>query len=310
MGTVFLGSGEFSRDLLSELLRAGFACDAVITRPDHPAGRGLRLRSTALKSFAADEDIKVYQPSGPKDPDFLTALQELRPEFLLVADYGEILPRTVLEYPPKGCVNVHPSLLPRYRGAAPIQRALMMGESTTGVALMVLDEGMDTGAIIVCEEIPIDPMDDAATLRRKLASLGARMVIEWLPRYLAGAVVPHPQDDEYATYADAITKSETLIDWALAAPEIHNRVRALNPHPGAYAWLRGKRLKILRTAPREEMMDIVPGTLGILRGGTLVVGTGKGALCLMEVQPEGKRPMSIDEFLRGYRLKNGESFDA
>ena len=253
--------------------------------------------------------MRVFQPAGPKDPAFLAILEELQPRLLLVSDYGYLLPPTVLKYPPMGCLNVHPSPLPRYRGAAPVQRALMQGEHTTGVTLMVLDEGMDTGGIVAREEIQIEPTDDAATLRGKLASLGARMVIELVPLYLSGALVPRPQEEEMATYADAITKPETFIDWTRTSPDIHNQVRALSPRPGAYTYLRGKRVKILRTLPREDMAGIVPGALEVCGDGMLMAGTGKGALHLEELQPEGKKPMSGGEFLRGYHLKAGEGFD-
>jgi methionyl-tRNA formyltransferase len=284
----------------------GFETSAVITRCDRPAGRGLRLQPTAVKAFAEKEGLKVFQPDGPDDPAFMAALDDLRPELLLVADFGYLLPRAVLEYPPLGCVNVHPSLLPRYRGAAPIQRALMRGERATGVTLMALDEGMDTGGIIAQEEICIEDADDALSLRRKLVSLGARMVVKTLPSYAAGSIAPHPQEDKRATYADPIRKPDTIIDWTREAMSIHNQVRALSPLPGAYTKLRGKRLKILRTVPREDIAVAAMGKIALCEKDLLMVGTGKGALQVEEIQPEGKKTMSTVEFLRGYRPREGE----
>lgn len=308
MRTVFLGSGEFSRDLLAELLRAGYEIDAVITRPDRPAGRGLYLRPTAVKVLAQGEGLRLLQPAGPSHPAFMGALEELLPDLLLVADYGYLLPEVVLSYPSKGCVNVHPSLLPRYRGAAPIQRALLQGEKETGVTLIALDEGMDTGAIIAVEKAAIEDEDDALSLRRKLASLGARMVVETLPPFASGGIVPRPQEEKMATYADPIRKEETSIDWTRDAKSVHNQVRALSPRPGAHTRLRGKRVKILRAHPRKDIDAAAPGEVALARGEDLVVGTGEHALQLDEVQPEGKRPMRAGEFLRGYHPREGEMF--
>jgi len=309
LNTAFLGSGDFSRDLLYKLLRAGCEFAGVITRPDRPAGRGLRINPTPVKALAGEEGLEVYQPTGPKDPAFLSIMEELRPELLLVADYGCLLTRTVLEYPPYGCVNVHPSLLPRYRGAAPIQRALMDGARITGVTLMAMDEGMDTGGIIAQEEIGVEDRDDALALRSRLASLGARMVVGIVPLYLSGSVVPRPQEEESATYADPIRKPDLLIDWTHTALNVHNQVRALSPRPGAYTGFRGKRVKILRTLPREDIQRDRPGMLEVPEKDVILAGTGKGALQLEEIQPEGKKAMSAGEFLRGYRLLPSESFD-
>lgn len=308
MNTVFLGSGEFSRDLLRHLLRVGYGLDVVITRPDRPAGRGLRYRATPVKSLATDNDLTVYQPPGPQDPAFMDILDGLQPELVLVADYGYILPPAVLTFPPKGCVNVHPSLLPRYRGATPIQRALMDGVATSGVTLMLLDEGMDTGPVIAQKELAVEDDDDAGTLREKLASLGAEMFMECLPPYISGKLPPRPQDEERATYADPINKSELLIDWNCSARDIHNQVRALSPSPGAYSFLLRKRVKVLRARPAESIKVPGSGSLEIPEKDVLLVGTGEGVLQLEEVQPEGKRPMSAGEFLRGYRLQPGEGF--
>jgi methionyl-tRNA formyltransferase len=310
LDVVYLGNGEFSRDLLQRLLPAGFDITGVITRPDRPAGRGLRLRPSPVKTIAQDMGLVIRQPSGPQDPSFMSALEELAPRLLLVADYGHILTRPVLEFPPDGCVNVHPSLLPRYRGAAPIQRALMDGIPVSGVTLMLLDEGMDTGPIIAQEELGIDDYDNALTLREKLASLGADMVHEYLPLYASGELSPRPQDEKEATYADPILKSELAIDWNRPAREIANQIRALSPRPGAYTFLRRKRIKILRVQARDDIKSEGIGCLRIQDDDVLLAGTAKGAIRVDELQPEGKKGMSAAEFLRGYRLRRGDTFEA
>lgn len=308
MKTVFLGSGEFSRDLLRELLSLGMQIEALITRPDRPAGRGLRSRPTAVKSLAREAGLAVYDPPEPSHPAFLSALDELRPEVILVADYGLMLSREILEYPPRGCVNVHPSLLPRYRGAAPIRRAIMNGEKETGVTLMLLDEGMDTGGIIASVKVAIGDHDDAEMLRARLASAGARMVMYYLPVYLSGNIEPWPQDEQFATYADPVGKEETLVDWSRSALDIHNQVRSLSPRPGAYAKLGGRRVKILRTRPREDGSAALPGEITTAADGAVLAATGQGMLQLELLQPEGKKVMSAEDFMRGYRPREGEAF--
>ncbi len=302
MVTVFLGSGEFSRELLYHLLRAGLDIAAVMTPPDRPAGRGLRLHPTAVKSLAVDEGLQVFQPTGPADPTFATALEAERPDVILVADYGYLLPPEVLSRPARGCVNVHPSLLPRYRGAAPIQRALMHGEKETGVTLMLMDEGMDSGDIIAAEKTAIADDDDAVTLRGRLAALGARVVAENLPPFARGDIVPLPQDERFATYAAPISKEETRIDWEQEATAIHNQVRALRPQPGAHTYHGDKRVKILRSAVCENV-EAAPGEIIVSPEGDLLVGAGRGSLQVLELQLEGKKPLRAAEFLRGYRLQ-------
>ncbi|MBN2026432.1 MAG: methionyl-tRNA formyltransferase [Actinobacteria bacterium] len=306
MNIIFMGSGDFACDMLSDLLREGFSLSGVITRPDRPAGRGLRPRPTPVKSLAAQWGMVVHQPDGPTDPAFLALLEEQRPGLLLVADYGHILTGEILAFPSRGCLNIHPSLLPRYRGAAPIQRALMNGERVTGVTLMLLDEGMDTGDILAREEVVVEAGDNALTLRRKLAARGARMVVDAVPLYLAGDIVPRPQEDELATYADPIRKPEMHIMWQRSATRIHDQVRALSPQPGAYTHFRDKRIKILSTSCARDALPLHPGILEVTGKDILVVGTGKGALQLEEVQPEGKQPMSAADFLHGYRPRSGE----
>ncbi|NPV59050.1 MAG: methionyl-tRNA formyltransferase [Actinobacteria bacterium] len=303
---VFAGSGEFSADLLRELARIGFLPAMALTRRDRPAGRGRRLRPTPLKAAAAELGVEVVEADGPSDPAFMETLEALRPEVLLVADYGFILPKAVLSYPSRGCVNVHPSLLPRHRGAAPIRRALMEGDSESGVSLMLMDEGLDTGPIIAASAVAIEDRDNELSLRMRLAATGADLVARFIPLWVAGDVEPCPQGEEGASYAPPISPEELLIDWALPSREIHNRVRALAPRPGAHTFMRGKRLKVLRSEPCRVEWRLAPGEVSLAESGALVVGTGEGALRLLELKPEGKRSMLAEEFLRGYRPSEGE----
>lgn len=303
-----MGSGDFAHDVLSNLLREGFVLSGIITRPDRPAGRGLRTRPTPVKALAAQEGLSLYQPAGPEDPRFLALLEEKQPQLLLVADYGYILTEEILAFPAGGCLNIHPSLLPRYRGAAPIQRALMQGDRVTGVTLMLLDEGMDTGDIIACEEVEVGADDNALTLRRKLASLGARMAVDVVPLYMAGYIIPRAQEEELASYADPISKRDMQIAWDQPASRIHDQVRALSPRPGAYTRFREKRFKILKTSTAEDISPLQPGMLDVAGKVILMVGTGEGSLQIEEVQPEGKRPMSASDFIHGYRPGSGEGF--
>ena len=310
MKTIFLGSGDFARDFLYGLLPTGFELAGVITRPDRAAGRGLRQRPTPVKEVAGEEGISLYQPDGPSDPDFISVIEKEGPDLLLVADYGYILPREILDFPGGGCLNVHPSLLPRYRGAAPIRRALLQGERVSGVTLMLLDEGLDTGDIVAQTEVEVEDDDDALSLRKKLAFTGARMVSETVPLYMSGDVLPEPQDEGLATYAEPIVKSELLIDWTDASKHIHTRVRALSPRPGAYTYFRGKRLKVLRASQGEDSRTLRPGALAVYEGGILMVGTGEGCLRLERLQPEGKQPIGAVDFLNGYRPGTGEELGA
>lgn len=308
MSIVFLGSGDFARDLLEYLIRNGVEIEAVVTRPDRPSGRGLHHHSTPVKILSEEAGLTVFQPQAPTEQEFAETLKELHPDFLLVADYGHILPNAILVLPPRGCINVHPSLLPRYRGASPIQRALMDGVEITGATLMLMDEGLDTGPIISQTEIVVEEDDDAGALRVILAALAARLVLEVIPIYISGAISPQSQDESRATYADAIEKSELAIDWTLTNRAIHNQVRALSPRPGAYAYFRGKRVRILRTILDDVDKDLVAGEIRASAKSPLIAGTGSGALTLETLQPEGRKVMSAAEFIRGYRLKPGEGF--
>lgn len=308
MRSIFMGSGDFSRDLLKLLLEKGFEFAAVVTRPDQPAGRGLRQRATPVKATALEKGLVVLQPEDLSHEDDIKILRSLQPDFILVADYGNILPGEVLEIPGKGCVNVHPSLLPSYRGAAPIQRTLMDGAAVTGVTLILMDHGVDTGPIISRAEMEIAAEDNFVSLRERLAGLAADMVVHTLPRYAGGEIPPIPQDSGLATYAGPIEKSELAMDWSMNAKKIHDRVRALSPSPGAFSRFRGKRIKILSSRFHESPYSSEPGRIVVVDDKNLLVAAGRGSLSIQVLQPEGKNVMSIAEFIRGYRPQVGECF--
>lgn len=308
MRVIFFGSGGFSRDLLENIIQKGLQIEAIVTRPDRPAGRGRHLRPTPVKAFAKNGNWVVLQPQSPSHKGFAESLEKLHPDLLLVADYGYILPHTILQLPPLGCINIHPSLLPRYRGVSPIQRALMDGGEVTGVTMMLMDEGLDTGPIISQEEIKIEEDDDSATLREKLAELASRMILNDMTLFVSGRITPRAQDESQATYADAIVASEKVIDWSRDSNAIHNQVRALSPRPGAYTFFRGRRVKILRSWPEGALEYLGVGEVKVTEKNTLTAGTGGGALTIIVLQPEGKKVLEAAEFVRGYRPIPGEGF--
>ncbi len=302
---LFVGSGDFAAALLREMAEAGYLPRRVLTLPDRPAGRGRRPRPTPCKAAAMEAGLTLTETSHPGEPAFREALSREHPEVVLVSDYRFILPREILEYPPRGCVNVHPSLLPRHRGAAPIRRALMEGDDRSGVSLMLMDEGMDTGPIIAARDTAVEEDDDERSLRLRLAAMGASLLEDCLYLWVEGSLEARPQGEEGASYAPPIHPGELLLDWTRPAREVFNRVRALAPRPGAYTYLRGRRLKILRAVPERTRPGLEPGVLSP-GGGVLLVGTGEGTLRILLLQPEGKREMSAEEFLRGYRPAEGE----
>ncbi len=309
MRFLFLGTGDYARDVLDKLLASGLAPESVITGPDRPSGRGLRLRSTPVAELAEEKGLDLHKVEGPGDRSFRDILERTRPDLVLVCDYGSRLPGEVLSALPGRFLNLHPSLLPRHRGAAPIQRALMEGETRTGVSLMVMEEGLDTGPVVDAVETEIHPEDDAGTLRVRLAEAGARLLERALPAYLEGKSTPREQDHDMATYAPPLRKEELLIDWREPASVVHNRIRALAPLPGARSRLGGRWIKILRSRPREDVTHLRPGELrGV--GGEMLVGTGGGALEVLQLQPEGRRRMEAAEFLRGFRGGKEAFFEA
>lgn len=297
---VFMGTPSLAVPLLEGLIDS-YEVVGVVTQPDRRAGRGRKMVAPPVKELALAHHLYVLQPKSLRKPDVINELKGLKPEAIVVAAYGQILPPEVLAIPPWGCLNVHPSLLPKYRGAAPIAGAILAGEEETGVTIMLMDEGMDTGPILAQRRLMIEPEDTTESLSEKLARLGADLLLETLPLWLRGEIAPQPQDDSQATYTKPIAKEDGLIDWLLPAVEIWRRCRAYYPWPSAYTYWQGKPLKILRAKPIPQWRGFEgPGQVMRLRQG-LAVATGEGALLLEEVQLAGKRATGAEEFLRGQR---------
>ena len=288
---------------LDGLLRSDTEVAAVVTNPDRPAGRGMQLRPSPVKQRALAEGLEVLQPPKARDPELLERLEQIAPDVAVVVAYGSILPKTLLDVPPKGFVNVHFSLLPLYRGAAPVQRAVMEGRSETGVSIMVLTEGMDEGPVLAAATTPIDDEDTAGSVGQRLATVGAGLLVRVLPDYVDGDLEPEEQDHDLATYASKITTEEAEIDWTKPVAQIRDHVRGLNPLPGAWTTLRGERLKVWATKVVAEAA-LQPRELHA--GRQLVVGGADGALELTEVQLRGKKRMSGGELANGLRLDPGE----
>ena len=297
---VFMGTPEFAVPALDALADAHQVV-GVITQPDRPAGRGRRLAPSPVKQVALERGLSLSQPHSLRTPEAVAQLSAWKPDVIVVAAFGQILPQDVLGLPPHGCLNVHGSLLPRWRGAAPVAAAILAGDEVTGVTIMQMDAGLDTGPVLAQREETILPDDTQATLEERLAYLGAELLVETLSAYLAGNLLPRPQPEEGATYAGQLRKEDGLLDWSRPAVELDRQVRAFTPWPGAFTTWRGQRLKVLRVVPLPEWHgDAPPGTVIVLADG-VVVATGEGALRLEEVQLAGKRPMDIAPFLRGQR---------
>lgn len=274
----------------------------VVTNPDRPAGRGMTLRASPVKERASELGLEVLQPEKARDPELAEWLGRSDVDVAVVVAYGKILPAALLQIPPKGFVNVHFSLLPEYRGAAPVQRAVMEGRTETGVSIMVLTEGMDEGPVLAVASTPIAESDTSGTVGDRLSVVGAGLLVETLPAYLEGRLEPAEQDHEHATYAPKITTEEAAIDWNRPGAKILAHVRGLNPVPGAWTTLAGDRLKVWQ-ARLAEGDPLAPGEVDAR--GRLAVGTGAGTLELVEVQMRGKKRMSGEELARGLRLGPG-----
>ncbi len=297
---MFMGTPSFAVPCLQALV-GHYEIVAVVTQPDRPARRGRRIVASAVKKAALAYDLPLMQPESLRQEEVIAEIRELEPQVIVVAAYGQILRPQVLSIPPSGVINVHPSLLPKYRGASPIAGALLAGEEKTGVTIMLMDEGMDTGPILAQISIKIRPEDTTSSLVERLARMGADLLLETLPRWLEGQIKPQPQDNARATYTKPIAKKDGLIDWSLPAVEIWGRVRAFDPWPGAHTWWRGKLFKVLASRPLPEWAGKgKPGEVLDLSAG-VAVATGQGALLLQEVQLAGRRAIGIQDFVRGQR---------
>jgi methionyl-tRNA formyltransferase len=302
---IFFGTPSFAVPSLRTLLEVGEEISLVVTQPDKAKGRGRLLAVPPVKEIALSKGLSVSQPERIRDERLYRDLSDLSPEFIIVVAYGKILPREVLGIPRAGCINVHASLLPKYRGAAPIQRALMNGEKVTGITTMLMDEGLDTGAVLLQIPETINDRDDAETLAARLSEKGAWTLLETLRGLRDRTVHPVPQHGE-PSFAPPLKKEEGRVDWTKSAEDLWNLVRGTFPWPGAYCYLRGERVRLVRVAPRSGIGR--PGIVEKASGGDLIVGTGNGLLEVRELQPEGRKVMSAEAFLAGRKTARGEHF--
>jgi methionyl-tRNA formyltransferase len=305
---VFFGTPEFAVPTLDALLQSRHHVVGVVTRPDRPRGRGLRVSDAAVKRRAVDASLPVLQPARLKDGAFMSALAGLDAELGVVAAYGKILTEEVLRTPRLGLLNVHASLLPRYRGAAPVHRAIISGERETGVTIMGVVMALDAGPIMAVVRRPIGPDETSAEVEHDLARLGAPLLVSTVDALASGRATATPQDDTAATYAPRLIREDGLIDWAQPAGRVHDLVRGLHPWPHAYAFLEHRRFIILRSTPVPDSSGVNPGTIVAAAGDDLRVAAAGGTLRILEIQAEGKRPMTVREFLAGHRLTAGERF--
>lgn len=306
MRLVFMGTPDFASSSLEALLRSDDSIVGVVTQPDRPKGRGQILTASPVKLLAQRAQIPLLQPLKMKDPEFLHALAGWSPDLIAVAAFGRILPPAILSLPPRGCINVHGSLLPKYRGAGPIQWAIVNGETETGITTMLMDEGMDTGAMLLQEALPITPDDTAGTLSPRLAALGGRLLVETIARLKAGTLVPRPQDSSRATLAPLLKKEDGAIDWALPATALANRVRGLSPWPGAHIRLAGgDRWTIWRALALPGPVTEPPGVIVAITNEAIHVATGDGILAVMELQPANSRRMAVSQYLAGHPVAVG-----
>jgi methionyl-tRNA formyltransferase len=314
MAIVFIGTPEFAVPSLRRLVEAGHSVASVVTQPDRPAGRGRSLTPPAVKAAALELGLPVLQPKSLRDPDVLDRLRALHPDALVAVAFGQLLRPDVLALAPKGVLNVHPSLLPRWRGASPIAGAILGGDEETGVTIMLMDAGLDTGPILSQRTYPVSPHDTTGSLTRILADAGAELLAETLPLWLAGEIEPRPQDDALATTTTLVRKEDGALDWVLSAHELWLRVRAYNPWPGAFATLDGGQVNIWEAWPVESSGTEAPGTIiavppESLPRAAFAVQTGDGALAVIEVQRAGRKRLTSEEFLRGLPGLIGRRFE-
>lgn len=306
MRVVFMGTPEFGVPALRQLVLNDYQVAAVYTQPDKPAGRGRRTTLSPVKRAALELDLLVMQPAGLKKKAVVAELAGFKPDVIVVAAYGQILPKEVLEISEYGCINIHPSLLPRHRGASPVASAILAGDEFTGVSIMLMDEGLDTGPLLVKAQIPISDIDSTGSLTLKLSLIAAHLLQDVLPGWKKGLPKPQIQDEKEATYSGIITKQSGEIDWHKPADVIWRQVRAYHPWPGCYTSWRGKRLKIVDAVPLTEENGAAVGQVLAMARGCYGVKAGSGVLEIRTVQMEGKRVMSAADFLKGQRQLIGD----
>lgn len=306
MRIVFLGTPEFAVPSLKALAAAKHDIQVVFTQPDRPKGRGNQLAAPPVKEAAIDLGIRVSQPERIRRPEQVAAIADIKPELMVVVGYGQIIPQSIIDIPVYGILNVHASLLPKYRGAAPIQWAIANGETETGVTIMRIDAGLDTGDMLAQSVMPIGPKETAPELSKRLAAAGAALLIDSVTRIESGTATYTPQDNGAATYAPVLKKEDGRIDWSLPAAVIHSRMRGFQPWPGAYAGFRGQTLRIYDASPVTRSTGAEPGTLEAEKRTLRVICGHDSALELKEIQLEGKKRMSVEAFLNGYNIEPGE----
>lgn len=308
MVIVFFGTPQFAVPSLEHLIASRHTVGGVVTQPDRPRGRGQRVVETPVKAVALQHGIPVLQPDRLRDPAVLETLSQWAPDLGVVVAYGKLIPAELLRLPRFGMINVHASLLPKYRGASPVHRAIMDGERETGVTIMQVVEALDAGDMLARETRPIGPDETSDAVERDLAAMGARLLLAVVDRLEAGTVSPEKQDDARSTYAPRLRKEEGLVDWSLPAQQIHDRVRGLYPWPHAFTYLDGARLILLQTKVAESAAEAPPGEVVDASKDAIHVATGQGVLAIEKLQPEGRRPMTAREFLAGRPVRAGSRF--
>lgn len=306
MNIIFMGTPEFAACSLRRLIVSQHNVLAVVTQPDRPKGRGMKVILSPVKETALAHHIPCFQPERPKEKEFIDILRELKPEAVVVSAYGHIIPKDILDIPPHGCVNIHSSLLPKYRGAAPMNWAIISGEKETGITIMLMDEKMDTGDILLQRAVCLASTCTARELHEILAPIGAELLIEALDELEKGSIKPVKQDDSQATYAPKLKKEDGLINWGKSSKEINNLIRGVNPWPGAFTCINNKLLKIWSAEiENEKGLRGQSGEITLLSKDKMTVHTGDGSLSILEVQMEGGKRMLIKDFLQGHSLKAG-----
>lgn len=306
MRIIFMGTPEFAVPSLDMLVREGHDIAAVVTQPDKPKGRGNKLTPPAVKVYACEHGIKVLQPEKVRTAEFIGCIRELEPELLVTAAYGKILPKDVLDIPQKGCINVHGSLLPKYRGAAPIQWAVINGEKKTGITTMFTDVGMDTGDMLLKGEIEITDDMTAGELHDKLSCLGAEVLLKTIRELENGTLSREKQCDAEASYASMMKKDTGLIDWSKNSSDIHDLVRGTNPWPGAYTFYQGEKMRIWKTGILGRNPGKKPGTILSVGKDGIVAASGDGLVKILEIQFESCRKMCVEDYICGHRIDEGE----
>lgn len=303
---VFMGTPSFSVPFLDAIIKSRREVALVITQPDKPKGRGQKLMPPPVKEFAMSLNIPVLQPEKLSEASVAEAIRGLNPEFIVVVAYGKIIPSQILKIPVKGCINVHASILPEYRGASPIQWAVINGRTHSGVTTMLMDETLDTGDILLQETVEIDRTDTAGSLGVTLSETGPRLLIKTLDGLERGGIIPIPQSHDKASYASLIKKEDGIINWKESSEHIYNKIRGFDPWPGVYTFYKGKRWGIWKADVKDDTIPAAkPGEVIDVIPDGIVVAAGKGAVNIKEIQPEGKRRMRVDEYLRGHKVEKG-----